>query len=567
MPENPEIRKLAQKVSRLERELDEMRGATEKLRISELWKDKILNSLKAAVLVVTPDRKMVNINEGAVHMLGYSREELRNLSTEVLHVDRTHYLEFGKMMKKAFENDEQANFEFKARRKNGEIFASEHTVTIIRGENGESLGMVSVIRDITERKESEMALQRAHRELEVRMERRTSQLEKAHEDIRENEKKLRQSQKMEAMGTMAGGISHDFNNILSSILGYTELSLDELEPGSRLAENLEEVYTAGKRARDLVKQILAFARQTDEVKRPIQVGLIAKEVLKLIRSSIPTTIKIQPIIRSDSLIMGNPSQVHQIFINLCTNAAHAMGEKGGILKLSVEDMTFNHENGMSHPELIPGDYLKIRVSDTGSGIAPEVIDSIFEPYFTTKEQEEGTGLGLATVHGIVESYGGKIMAESQPGAETVFTLYLPVEKKRGLLPRPEPAALPKGRERILFVDDEAPIAGMARQILERLEYTVTTRTSSLEALALFQADPHAFDLVITDMAMPDMRGDKLTTQLMAARPHIPVILCTGFSNQISEESAIKIGIKAFVYKPIVRKDLAETVRRVLDNNA
>lgn len=567
MPEKSGLLKLEQKVKRLEMELNEMRDAAEKLRTSELWKDKILNSIKAAVLVMTPDRNMVNVNDGAVRMLGYSREELTHLSTEFLHMDRDHYLEFGKRMKKAFENDEQANFEFKARRKNGEIFATEHTVTIIRGETGESLGMVSVIHDITERKESELALQRAHRELEVLMERRTSQLKKAHEDIRENEKKLRQSQKMEAMGTMAGGIAHDFNNILSSILGYTELSLDELEPGSRLAENLEEVYTAGKRARDLVKQILAFARQTDEVKRPIQVGLIAKEVLKLIRSSIPTTIKIQPVIRSDSLIMGNPSQVHQIFINLCTNAAHAMGENGGILKLIIEDMTFNHRNGISHPELTPGDYLKIRISDTGSGIAPEIIDSIFEPYFTTKEQEEGTGLGLAMVHGIVESYGGKIMAESQPGEETVFTLYLPVEKKRGLLPRPEPGALSKGRERILFVDDEAPIAGMARQILERLGYTVTTRTSSLEALTLFQAGPHAFDLVITDMAMPDMRGDKLTTQLMAVRPRIPVILCTGFSNQISEESALKIGIKAFVYKPIVRKDLAETVRRVLDGNA
>ena len=468
MPENSELRKLKQKVNRLERELDKMRDTTEKLRISELWKDKILNSLKATVLVVTPDRKMVNVNDWAVRMLGYSREELTNLSTEMLHVDPDHYAKFGEILKKAFAEEEQANFEFLARRKNGEIFPTEHTVTIIKGDRGEPLGMVNVTRDITERKEAELAVQKARSELEARVERRTNQLKKAHEDIRESEKKLRQSQKMEAMGTMAGGIAHDFNNILSSILGYTELSLDELEPGSRLAENLEEVYTAGKRARDLVKQILAFARQTDEAMRPIQVGLIAKEVLKLIRSSIPTTVKIQPMIKSDSLIMGNPIQVHQIFINLCTNAAYAMGESGGILKLSMEDLVVDDHDGLSHMALHPGDYLKICVSDTGSGISPDIMDSIFVPYFTTKEQGEGTGLGLATVHGIVESYGGKILAESIPDKETVFTLYLPIEKKRSPRPHSEPIDLPKGGERILFVDDEAPIAGMARQILERL---------------------------------------------------------------------------------------------------
>jgi signal transduction histidine kinase/DNA-binding response OmpR family regulator len=379
------------------------------------------------------------------------------------------------------------------------------------------------------------------------------------------EAQLHQAQKMEAIGNLAGGIAHDFNNILTSVIGFTELSLDEVEKGTHLEDNLQEVYTAGKRAKDLVRQILAFARLPEEELKPIQVDMIAAEVLKFIRSSIPTTIEIKQSIESDSLIMGNATQVHQILMNLFTNAAHAMEEKGGILEFSLKDVVMDRGVNREKLDLKPGNYIEIKVSDTGVGISPEIIDAIFDPYFTTKAPGEGTGMGLAMVHGIIKSYGGKISVDSKPGQGTLFRIYLPVTRKRQGHRPYQSEGLPTGTERILFVDDEAPIAKMGGQTLERLGYTVSTRTSSIEALELFRSKPNDFDLVITDMTMPNMTGDKLAVELMKIRPDIPVILCTGFSKKISDDSIATIGIRAVAYKPIVKSDLAKTLRKVLDD--
>ncbi len=379
------------------------------------------------------------------------------------------------------------------------------------------------------------------------------------------EEDLRQGQKMESIGTLAGGIAHDFNNILSSILGFTELSLDGATKGTSLENNLQEVYTAGMRARDLVKQILAFARQSDEERKPIQVDTIAKEVLKLIRSTIPTTIEIKENIEGHSVIMGNPSQVHQLFMNLCTNAAQAMEEDGGTLEVGLTDAEHNGQSPLPLSGFKSGNYMKVTVSDTGPGISADIIDSIFEPYFTTKGVGEGTGMGLALVHGIVESYGGKITVDSKLGHGTVFSIYLPIAKNSEDHRPYEKEKPPSGTESILFVDDELPIAKLGSQLLQRLGYRVTFRTSSVEALELFRSKPNDFDLVITDMTMPNMSGDKLTLELMEIRPDIPVILCTGYSKKISKETASIMGIKAFAYKPIVKADLAKTVRKVLDD--
>jgi len=383
-------------------------------------------------------------------------------------------------------------------------------------------------------------------------------------DRKRLEFRLGQAQKMESIGTLAGGIAHDFNNILSSVIGYTELALEEIDRSSAVAEYLIEVCNAGNRARDLVKQILAFARQSDDVLKPVQVSAIAKEVLKLIRASIPATIDIQPNIHSDSLVMANPSQIHQIFMNICTNAAHAMEEQGGTLTVCLQDVAIQEEPKPLESGPAPGDYLKITFADTGKGIAPEIIDAVFEPYFTTKAPGEGTGMGLAMVHGIVGSYGGHIDVESTVGQGTVFSIHLPITKKRGARLTLETEPISTGNERILFVDDEAPIADMSGRLLEQLGYRVTTRTSSTEALALFNQRPLDFDLVISDMTMPNMTGDRLALELLQIRPDLPVILCTGYSKRISEDTAVKIGVKAFIYKPIVKKDLAAAVRRVLD---
>jgi CheY-like chemotaxis protein len=369
---------------------------------------------------------------------------------------------------------------------------------------------------------------------------------------------------MESIGTLAGGIAHDFNNILSSIIGFTELALDEAEQDSSIKESLQEVYSAGLRAKELVKQILAFARQSGEEIKPVKPRAIAEEITHLLRSSIPTTIKITQQFESDACIIGNPTQLHQVIMNLCTNAAHAMEDEGGQLTISIKDIDGDKIPADKQLKLPHGKYVQLQVADTGTGIPPDIIDSIFEPYFTTKGQGKGTGMGLAMVQGIVESYVGQIGVESIVGQGTTFTIYLPITRESKTSPDYQPEALPTGSERVLFVDDEPQIAKIARKMLEHLGYDVTSRVSSTEALELFKARSADFDVVITDMTMPDMTGDRLAIEIMKIRADIPVILCTGYSNRISEETAHNIGIKAFVYKPFVKADLARTVRKVLD---
>ncbi len=392
-----------------------------------------------------------------------------------------------------------------------------------------------------------------------------TQLKELQEKQNKADDQLRHLHKMEAIGNLAGGIAHDFNNILSSILGYTELSLDDVEKGTGMEDYLQEVYSAGKRAKDLVKQILTFARKSDEELKPLQINTIIREGVKFIKSTIPTTIEIKQDIVSDSLIVGNPTQIHQVLMNLLTNAAHAMEDEGGIMAISLKDVSFDQRTIGQHKGLAPGDYIELKVSDTGVGIPPEIAGSIFDPYFTTKGQGEGTGMGLAVVHGIVESHGGKITMDSPGGKGSVFTVYVPITKKRkNLLPHP-PETLPTGTERILFVDDETAITTMGGKVLSHLGYSVETSTSSVQALERFRAGPDDFDLVITDMTMPEMTGDKMAIEMMAIQPDILVILCTGYSKKISEASALEIGIKAFVHKPILKADIAKTVRRVLDD--
>jgi len=383
-------------------------------------------------------------------------------------------------------------------------------------------------------------------------------------ELKHLESQLLQSQKLEAIGNLAGGIAHDFNNILSAVIGYAELSIADIAHGSALEKNLKEILRAGVRAKDLVKHILTFARRSDEELKPVKVSSVAIEVLKLLRSTLPTSIAISAQVNSNSLVMADPTQIHQIFMNLCTNAAHAMEVSGGTLTVSLSDVTWTAKDNEPTLDLVPGPYLKLMIADTGVGIPETHLDSIFEPYFTTKSQGEGTGLGLSVVHGIVKGYDGEIRVESKADQGTAFTIFLPVT---GSTSSDEPHLsldLAKGHERVLFVDDELPICEMGEQVLTRLGYQVTARTSSVEALALFQAKPDEFDIVITDMTMPNLTGDKLAAALIQVRPNIPIVLCTGYSRVISEEKAAAIGIKAFAMKPLTIEDLSKTIRKVLD---
>ena len=384
-------------------------------------------------------------------------------------------------------------------------------------------------------------------------------------EVKKLQEQVLQSQKMESIGTLAGGIAHDFNNILFPILGHTEMLIEDIPEDSPFKNSLDEIYTSVMRARELVKQILTFSRQKSGEFKFIKMQPIVKEALKLIRSTIPTTIKIKQDINADcGAIKADPTQIHQIIMNLATNACHAMEDGSGELKVSLQEVEFGKYDVISL-DMEHGIYACLTISDTGTGMTKDVTRKIFDPFFTTKEQGKGTGMGLSVVHGIVKSMRGVIHVYSEPDSGTQFNIYLPViktslEEQSSQIKE----LILKGSERILLVDDEDIIITMEKQMLKRLGYHITSHNSSIQALEVFQAASDKFDLIITDMAMPDMPGDKLAVELIKIRADIPILLCTGFSETMSEEKAASLGIKGFLMKPIIMKDLAQKIREVLD---
>lgn len=378
------------------------------------------------------------------------------------------------------------------------------------------------------------------------------------------ERQLVEAQKMDAIGKLAGGIAHDFNNILASIVGYTEMAIDESEEALR--ENyLVQVLRSSDRAKNLVRQILTFSRHREHEKKSVDMARIMRESLRMLRSTLPTTIDIQQTITNGpKTVYADPVQMQQVIINLCTNSAHAMGEKGGLLKVSLFNMTVSDENMEPQDDLKPGSYVVLEIMDTGHGIDQSIIDKIFDPFFTTKEVGLGTGLGLSVVYGIVTDHGGVIRLSSKPEKGTVFNIYLPYVEDPGVAEISDYGNIPEGTEHIFFIDDDADILVLGHRLLEALGYRVTTAEDGIKALAMFRAQPEVFDLVVTDMTMPGMTGTELAAAMMKIRPELPVILCTGYSSHIDEEKAKKMGIGAFMLKPIVKKYLAETIRELLD---
>jgi signal transduction histidine kinase/putative methionine-R-sulfoxide reductase with GAF domain len=377
------------------------------------------------------------------------------------------------------------------------------------------------------------------------------------------ERQVQQTQKLEAIGTLAGGIAHDFNNILFGIIGFTELAMDSVPPDSDTADNLREVLTASGRASELVRQILTFSRRTETRQMEIRLSDVAREVLKLIRASLPTTIEIRTEFRTIGLVEADPAQLHQVLMNLCTNAGHAMPQ-GGVLQVSVTEATVEDQMELGGSTLEAGSYVVLSVSDTGVGMDEEVKRRLFEPFFTTKGVGEGTGLGLPVVHGIVTAHGGAVSVYSEPGAGSTFRVYLPGSART--LPAPVEAdpVVASGSERVLYVDDEPSLARMGERILARRGYTVTAMSSALDALARLKADPAAFDAVITDQTMPHMTGTELAIRIREVSPGLPVILCTGFTLSLPEDQLEAGGIRAVLPKPIVPQELEATLRRVLD---
>ncbi len=421
----------------------------------------------------------------------------------------------------------------------GEIRHIDFSLSPVRDDDGHVIYIVPEGRDITE-------------------------IRRAEEGKALLQEQLIKAQKMEAIGTLAGGIAHDFNNILAAIIGFTEISMRDAPQESKLKDNLQRVLNASIRAGDLVKQILTFSRQTDREIKPVLIKSITKEALKLIRASLPATIEIEQNIQSESTVLADPTQIHQIIMNLCTNAAHAMQETGGKMRVKLTEVTLDEEFTNAYTDIDPGFFVKLSISDSGSGISSEIQDRIFDPFFTTKQPGQGTGLGLSVVHGIVKDSGGLITVESKLGQGTHVHVFLPRvetvtdEKVVRLAP------LPTGTERILFVDDEPNQVDFGKQALELLGYSVSAITSSPKALDVFRSNPEAFDLVITDMTMPKMTGDKLAKEILAIRPDMPIIISTGYSERITPDTVNALGIRELIMKPAVAEQIATTVRRVLD---
>jgi nitrogen-specific signal transduction histidine kinase/ActR/RegA family two-component response regulator len=381
------------------------------------------------------------------------------------------------------------------------------------------------------------------------------------------EKQVRQAQKLEAIGTLAGGIAHDFNNILSAVIGFTQVSLLDVPEGSKLGGNLNQVLQAAERARDLVKQIMAFSRQDDSERQPVELHRLVKEMLKLMRATLPATIEMRSAVQPAGLIMADPTQIHQVLINILTNAAQAIGVRKGLITVTLDDVVFEADGPLPHGDLKPGRYQCLTVGDTGPGIDPEVRDRIFDPFFTTKAPGEGNGLGLSVSFGIVRKHGGTITVASEPARGTTIRVYLPLLPKMGTIKTSPPKKPTNSRGRILLIDDEASLIDVGQLMLERAGYDVTALTDPQEALRAFKAHPENFDLVITDQTMPGLTGEELARKIFILRPDIPVVLCTGYSEGLTEQRIEVQGIRKLLFKPLEMQEFLETVQRLLSGPA
>ncbi len=529
------------------RDTSQRREAEQALQESEERYRLLAENARDVIWVLDMDLRFMYVSPSVKHLRGYSVEEAMKQGIEEILTPES-YRQAVEILGEEFRLEQSGHshgpdwsrtLELEMVRSDGSTVWTEVTVTLLYDREGKPYRIMGITRDITERRQME-------------------------EQRRILEASFLQSQKMEAIGTLAGGIAHDFNNILSAIIGYTELALTEDGITPEINDHLSEVLKAGNRARDLVRQILTFSRQKEGEAKPIMVKNLVNEALKLLRASLPSTIEIRRIIRSDGMVLADPTQINQVIMNLCTNAGQAMESEGGVLTVELDQEELDAEATLWLNLKEPGPYVVLTVNDTGTGIPAKIMERIFEPYYTTKEKGKGTGLGLAIVHGIVAGIGGAISVKSQPGRGSTFMVYLPRIVRMPEEEAAEEMSIPTGTESILLVDDEAALTYIGKQVLERLGYSVTTRTSSIEALELFKTDPDRYDLVITDMTMPNLTGDRLARNILEVRPDIPIILCTGYSEIISEEQARAIGIRAFILKPLVKRDLAGTIRRVLD---
>jgi PAS domain S-box-containing protein len=489
-----------------------------------------------SIVMTATDGTIVYVNPAFEHISGYSREEAIGQNPRILKSGK-HDDVFYKEIWDTITSGNVWNGQFVNRKKDGTLIHEQSTISPVRDSAGNIVNFVAIARDVTK----EELLQQ----------------------------QLLQAQKMEAIGTLAGGIAHDFNNILFAIIGNTELAMDEIPEGNPASHDLEKVLTASTRAAEMVKQILTFSRQGEVQRKPTDLTPIIKEALKFLKATIPANIVIKSSIEEDhGKIIGDPTQIYQVMMNLCVNAVHAMKDTGGVLTVDLNPVYIDQGSDLNHLNLPSGNYLRLIVSDTGRGIAPEILSRIFEPYFTTKNLGEGTGFGLSVVHGIVHGHNGEITVDSQLGEGTSFDVYLPViDQESAPQEKDGPESLPTGSERILLVDDDPMLVEMVKSKLEKLGYEIVAKTNPVEALGLFRENPERFDLVFTDLRMPVMTGDELTRKIKLIRPNIPVIMCTGSGEPPIPEKIQELGITRVIPKPLLIKEIAETLREVLDTDS
>ena len=514
--------------------IDDRKKAEDELKSSEERLRAIFKANPDPVVVYDTNGYPLYLNLAFTKVFGWYLEELQGKHIPFVPKDQEK-ISTAKL-EEIFESGNTVRFETKRLDKQGKSIDILLSAAMIKGIQGINNGLVVNLKDITEQKHIEI--------------------------------QLRQSQKMEAIGTLAGGIAHDFNNILSGIFGYAQLT--EMAPDNvdKVKKNIKQVLKGAHRASDLVQQILTFSRQADHKTQTFRLSSIVKEAIKFLRSSIPATIEIQEKILSKATVLADPTQVHQVVINLCTNAYHAMRDSGGTLFVMLDDVENVQHDHSSTNSFKPGNYVKLEIRDTGHGIEKETLERIFDPYFTTKSLDKGTGLGLAVVDGIVKKHKGFIRTESEIGRGSTFQIFWPIIEKddHRIILEQKKTGLPQGTEQIMLVDDETDILNTSQAILERQGYKVTTFSDGLSALQAFTENSNFFDIVITDMSMPLMAGDELSAQILKLRKDIPIILCTGFSETMSEEKAMSLGIKGFLIKPIVMEDLSLKVREVLGRN-
>jgi PAS domain S-box-containing protein len=498
-----------------------------------------LENVDLAACMLDTEGRITFCNDFLLRMTGWKRNEVLNQSWHDLFIPEASRLSLKSSFKKALANPHTPlswHYESDLMTRRGERRSLSWDTTLLHDSAGNVTGVASLGRNLTERGVTEV--------------------------------QLRQSQRMEAMGTLSGGIAHDFNNILWSILGYTDMALQKIPEGQPVRRYLENVYQAGERAQDLIKQILSFSRRSEHKPRPLHLIPLIKEVLKLLRAAFPATVEIVQDIRVESdLILADVAQIHQMLVNLCNNAADAMHEKGGILTIVLQQPDSQVLETLYPKGLQPGSYLEIIVRDTGVGMSEELLPRIFDPLFSSRQSGERTGLGLSVVHGIVKSCGGKVSVESREREGSTFHVYLPThqESKHETDNIYIPAVF-GGTERILFIDDEPLLAELGGTILSRFGYQTSIQTSSVEALRLVTEKPETFDLVVTDLTMPNMTGIELAKQLKRIRTDLPVVVCTGFNDSIAQEEAKALGIHKVLYKPVIPAQLAQTVRQVLDDS-